>query len=184
MTTEQRKFVDAFLETGSAREAVLKMFPDMTLKEAGQRGAYLYSIPVVKEEIRLAEQAARVVSTLTAKERREWVADLVRIDPRKALAEKPHLVNSVDVTRRILETGEVEERVRIKLPDKLRALEVDAKLDSVGGGDDDEAGLLLDGLAELMGVAALPEKGINMDPAPALPDKDDVDTLVSMDDAI
>lgn len=176
MTTEQRRFVDAYLETRSAKLAMMKLYPDMDPKAAGIRGHRHLSNECVRAEIGHAEQAARVVSTLTAMERREWIADLVRVDPRKALTTSPHLVQSVDVTRRILETGEVEERVKIKMPDKLRAIEVDAKLDTLANATDDETSLLLDGLAELMGVTA-----------PALPapaDTPTLDTDITEEDAV
>lgn len=177
MTTEQRKFIDAYLETRSPRKAMLLLYPEMDPKEAGEVGARYLRNERVKDEINLAEEASRVVSTLTAMERREWIADLVRVDVRKAHTLKPHVIQSYKATRRILETGEVEETLTVKLPDKLRAIEVDAKLDSMAVSSDDETGLLLDGLAELMGVTVALAPSIEQ--ADAL-----LDDAVDIDDAV
>jgi phage terminase small subunit len=178
MTTEQRQFIAAYMETRKATEAMLKLYPDMDRKKAGDIGSRYLRNPDVRHEIDLAEDAARVVNALTASERRSWIADLVRTDVRKAHTTHPHIIQSYKATRRILETGEVEETLTVKLPDKLRAIEIDAKLDSVGDTADGDTALLLDGIAEIMGVTIAA-------PAPAQPSVPALmDTELDLDNAI
>jgi len=69
-----------------------------------------------------------VSSFLTNEERRQFLADTVRANPQTVMGDKPHLAQSVTVTRRITESGEVEEKVQVKLPDKLKALQLDAAM--------------------------------------------------------
>jgi hypothetical protein len=61
-------------------------------------------------------------------ERRQFLADLVRVNPRDAMDLQPHLVQQVTVTRRTLEDGSTEEKVAVKLGDKLKAIQLDAVL--------------------------------------------------------
>lgn len=143
MTAKHRQFIRHYLEGGNATEAMVKTFPDLDRKQAGSLAGRWLALPEVQGEIALAQDAAQALNVLSAAERREWIAKLVRADPRHALEKTPELVQSVEVTRRILDSGEVEEKAKIKLPDKLRAIEVDAKLATVDGAED-----TLDGLAE------------------------------------
>ena len=64
------------------------------------------------------------------------------------------------MVRRVLESGEVEERITVKMPDKLRAVQLDAQLagDIRSPGEELMDGMapLMDGMAALMGLGATP----------------------------
>lgn len=106
-----------------------------------------------------------VSSFLTMEERRQFLADTVRANPRTVMEDKPHLAQAVTVTRRILDSGEVEEKVQVKLPDKLKALALDAQMTGemvpVQGGTASPIASALDALMGLAGPSPAPA------PAPA-----------------
>ena len=77
------------------------------------------------------------------------------------MATQPHLAQAVTVTRRILESGEVEEKVMVKLPDKLKAIALDAAMaGELAPSQAGAASPIASALDALMGLAT---------PAPALP---------------
>lgn len=113
---------------GNGARAVLKVWPETSYTVAKDKAANLLASSEVKELLARKCEVASLAATLSLAEKREFLADLVRADPRKVLASKPHLAQEVKVSRRILESGEVEETVVIKLPSKIQALTLDSKL--------------------------------------------------------
>jgi hypothetical protein len=112
---------------------------------------------------------------LSSDERRQFLADLTRANPQTVMGDKPHLAQSVTVTRRITESGEVEEKVQVKLPDKLKAIQLDAQMAGELAPATQDAGELApvaSALESLMGLAG-PAPAILSLPAPVLAAEDD-----------
>ena len=116
---------------------------------------------------------------LSADERRQFLADLTRANPQTVMGDKPHLAQSVTVTRRITESGEVEEKVQVKLPDKLKAIQLDAQMAGELAPATQDAGELApvaSALESLMGLAG-PAPAILSLPPPVQAAEDEDDLL-------
>jgi len=117
---------------------------------------------------------------LSHDERRQFLADLTRANPQTVMADKPHLAQSVTVTRRITDSGEVEEKVQVKLPDKLKAIQLDAMMAgelAPATSDTGELAPVANALEALMGLA-LPTSAPLTLPAPPPPVEDDGEDLL------
>lgn len=146
--------------------------PQMAESSLLAHGGEMVARAEVQRELREL-QAVSVVGVLTMEEKRKFLADLVRANPRSVMDGNSHLVQSMTLTRKINESGEVEERVTVKIPDKLKAIQLDSMLTGELKGNGDEVGEALaplaDGLKALMGLAT---------PPPALPAPDPLESIL------
>lgn len=129
MTYWEKRFCEEYASNGgNAVKAYQMARPQAALSSCKTEGARTLKKDGVMEYIEQVRKKMVVSSFLTTEERRQFLADTVRANPRTVMEDKPHLAQAVTVTRRILETGEVEEKVQIKLADKLKALALDAAM--------------------------------------------------------
>ena len=168
-----RRFAgEYFRNGGNATRAMGVVFPAMAEASLQTHGIKMLDTEEVKEELR-ALRGASVVGFLSMEEKRKFLADLVRANPRSVMDGNSHLVQSMTLTRKINDSGEVEERVTVKIPDKLKAIQLDSMLTGELKGNGDEVGEALaplaDGLKALMGLAT---------PPPALPAPDTLSDIL------
>lgn len=131
MTASDRRFIKAYLDNGGNALAAYKVaFPDRqgSDENLGASAVRVRDKPWVQAEIKRALGSESVPVFLTLADKRQFMRDLVTQDVRTALAQKPHLVQRLKVRERVMEDGTVERTTEITLPDKLRAVELDAKL--------------------------------------------------------
>jgi phage terminase small subunit len=113
---------------GNAIKAYSEARPDAAQSSCRTEGYRTLQKEYIQDRIGEIQQKSMVSRFLNAEERRQFLADTVRANPWTVMEDKPHLAQAVTVTRRILDTGEVEEKVQVKLPDKLKALALDAQM--------------------------------------------------------
>lgn len=168
-----RRFAEAYHRNGgNAARAMGEVAPYLAESSLNAHGANLLAREEVQRELRELS-ALQVVGFLSMEEKRKFLADLVRANPRSVMDGNSHLVQSMTLTRKINEAGEVEERVTVKIPDKLKAIQLDSMLTGELKGNGDEVGEALaplaDGLKALMGLAT---------PPPALPAPDPLSDIL------
>ena len=171
--TQKKRFAgEYFRNGGNAARAMGVIFPTMAESSLYGNAMELLAHPDVQSELREL-RAVTATGLLSAEESRQFLADLVRATPRSVMGGDSPLAQSMTLTRRILESGEVEERVTVKIPDKLKAIQLDAMLSGRLKGNGDEVGEALaplaDGLKALMGLAT---------PPPALPAPDPLSDIL------
>jgi len=156
----ERQFCKAYVVNGVGVRAYLAVRPNTKNATARNYASTLLAKRHIKAEVKRLQDEHFIASLLTMEERRQFLADLVRADPQTVLASKPHLAQAVDIVRRIKPNGDVEELTRVKLGDKLRAIELDARLSGELREREEEqedfTGLL-DAMEVLMGLRA-PDK--------------------------
>jgi hypothetical protein len=124
----ERQFCKAYVVNGVGVRAYLAVRPNTKNATARNYASTLLAKRHIKAEVKRLQDEQFIASTLGMEERRQFLADLTRADPQTVLASKPHLAQAVDIVRRIKPNGDVEEVIRVKLGDKLRAIELDARL--------------------------------------------------------
>lgn len=154
----ERQFCKAYLVNGVGVRAYLAVRPNTKNATARNYASTLLAKAHIKKEVKRLRDEQFIASILSMEEKRQFLADLTRADPRTVLESKPHLAQAVTITRRTRGNGDVEEVIRVKLGDKLRAIELDARLagelEGRGEGGVGELGWLEDGMKALMGLAA------------------------------
>jgi len=180
LTFWEKRFCEEYASNGGkAAQAYQAARPDAAVSTC-QTESYRV---LRKKEIQdyLTDIRKKVVASnfLSSAERRQFLADLTRANPQTVMGDKPHLAQSVTVTRRITESGEVEEKVQVKLPDKLKALQLDAQMAgelAPATADTGELAPVASALESLMGLAG-PAPAILSLPAPVLAAEDQEDLL-------
>lgn len=147
LTGPQRKFCEGIVAGKNGTEAYCGAYPESSV-EAGRKNApRLMSNDGIKAEIqRMRDKADTKAgsSVLTLMEKRQWIARLLRAD----LSENVDgdLWAGVDREQKRGEGNEDVEIVKIRLPDKIRAMELDNDL--AGEGSEAAANDALRGLLE------------------------------------
>jgi hypothetical protein len=164
---------------GNATKAYQVARPNAGLRTCQTEGGKLTRESHIMEEVSRLRVAGITSKFLSADERRQFLADLTRANPQTVMGDKPHLAQSVTVTRRITDSGEVEEKVQVKLPDKLKAIQLDAMMAgelAPATSDTGELAPVANALEQLMGLA-LPSPAPLTLPAPPPPVADEDDLL-------
>jgi phage terminase small subunit len=163
LTFWEKRFCETYASNGGrAAQAYQAARPDAAISTCNTEGYRTLRKPEIQAYLMEVKKGMVVSNFLSAGERRQFLADTVRANPQNVMSEKPHLAQAVTVTRRILESGEVEEKVQVKLPDKLKALALDATMAgelAPVSNDHGELAPVSNALDSLMGLAG---------PAPAL----------------
>jgi phage terminase small subunit len=135
----QKKFCDGIVSGKNASQAYRDAYPKSTAAAARASASELLTNPRIQAEIQRqrtkAEEKAGS-SVLTLAEKRKFLAELVRAQP-ETLASDSNLWQSIKRT----ELG-----TEYRLPDKLKAIEIDSDL--AGEGSEAEAQDALAGLLE------------------------------------
>jgi hypothetical protein len=151
----ERQFCKAYVVNGVGVRAYLAVRPNTKNATARNYASTLLAKRHIKAEVKRLQDEQFIASLLGMEERRQFLADLTRAEPQTVLASKPHLAQAVDIVRRTKPNGDVEEVIRVKLGDKLRAIELDARLSGElrerEGEEEDRTGLR-DALDVLMGL--------------------------------
>lgn len=171
--SQMRRFAEEYAHNGgNAARAMGVVCPNMAESSLLANGGEMVARAEVQRELR-AIRSQTVMGTLSMEEKRKFLADLVRANPRSVMDGNSPLVQSMTLTRKINESGEVEERVTVKIPDKLKAIQLDSMLTGELRGNGDEVGEALaplaDGLKALMGLTT---------PPPALPAPDPLSDIL------
>lgn len=171
--SQMRRFAEEYVNNGgNAVRAMGFVCPALAESSLQANAGDMLTRDEVQREIR-ALRTQTVMGTLTMEEKRKFLADLVRANPRSVMDGYSPLAQSMTLTRKINESGEVEERVTVKIPDKLKAIQLDSMLTGELRGNGDEVGEALaplaDGLKALMGLAT---------PPPALPAPDPLESIL------
>lgn len=160
---------------GNATKAYQVARPESSLGTCQTEGSRCHRTPHIMAEVERLRAEMVQSKFLSSDERRQFLADTVRANPQTVMSEKPHLAQAVTVTRRILDTGEVEEKVQIKLADKLKALALDAQMSGelapVQGGNASPIASALDALMGLAGPSPAPAP-LALPPSQAEDDED------------
>lgn len=171
----EKVFVGEYARNGgNASKAYQVAKQDCAWATCQAEGSKTSRLPHIMEELERVRLTGITKRFLDVEERRQFLADTVRANPQTVMADKPHLAQAVTVTRRILDTGEVEEKVSVKLPDKLKALALDAAMaGELAPAQAGAASPIASALDALMGLAT-PTPAPAPAPAPlALPPVDD-----------
>ena len=129
LTSFEQHFCAAYLAKGGVGvRAYQAVKPNTKIATTRNYASTLLTKSHIKAEVNRLQYENFIASLLTIEERRQFLAELVRADPQTVLASKPHLAQAVDIARRTKPNGNVEEVIRVKLGDKLRAIELDARL--------------------------------------------------------
>ncbi len=113
---------------GNATKAYQVARPNSSHGTCQTEGSRCCRSPHIMAEVDRLRANAVQSKFLSSEERRQFLADTVRANPQTVMGDKPHLAQSVTVTRRITDSGEVEEKVQVKLADKLKAIALDAAM--------------------------------------------------------
>jgi phage terminase small subunit len=180
LTFWEKRFCEEYASNGGkAAQAYQAARPECAISTSKVESCRTLQKPHIQARIEELRKGLVVSSFLTASERRQFLADLTRANPQTVMGDKPHLAQSVTVTRRITDSGEVEEKVQVKLPDKLKAIQLDAQMAGELAPATNETGELApvaNALEALMGLA-LPTSAPLTLPAPPPPVDDGEDLL-------
>jgi phage terminase small subunit len=142
----QRKFCEGIVAGLNATDSYAKAYPKATRRAARAHGARLVAKGSIKSEIarlRAAAQEKAGSAVLTLAEKRSFLARLLRINVAEIDVSKDgDLLAGLDRTEGSEKT---EGLVKLRLADKLKAIELDNDLSGEGseaGANDELAGLL------------------------------------------
>ena len=115
--------LDEYAKNGrSGVKAWQSVFPDASYQVASNQASELIRSSEAIQYLAEKRAPASTVHLMDEIERRQFLADVVRQDPRNAINEKPHLVQKIKVTRRMDGEGNTVETMELTLPDKLAAI--------------------------------------------------------------
>ena len=165
----EKVFVGEFVRNGgSSSKAYLAAKPNSAWSTCLAEGSKTSRLPHIMEEVERLRLTDLKNRFLSVEERRQFLADTVRANPQTVMATQPHLAQAVTVTRRILDSGEVEEKVMVKLPDKLKAIALDAAMaGELAPSQVGNASPIASALDLLMGLATPAPAPLAPAPAPA-----------------
>ena len=139
MTAPQIKFAQLVGAGMNQTEAYRRAYPKCSAKAAESKASRLVRDGKVKAMIAEIQEEAKQGAVLTLKEKREFLARVVRIGVAEASTSEEHkdLIQAVT---------EGEKSTTYKLPDKLRAIQIDNDL--AGEGSDAEGNAALGALVK------------------------------------
>ena len=126
MTTRNELFAEKIAGGETASAAYLSVY-DCGKESARRLGSRLLSKVDVRAEIKRLRSAAGEGAVLGIAEKRALLAEIVLTPPSAVTPESP-IAQQVTIRRTIKPDGTVEEVITVRMPDKLKALELDARL--------------------------------------------------------
>jgi len=126
ITAKQKKFVNSVASGDSATTAYIDVY-DCKRESAASGASRLMSMPNIRDELTRLKDAAEKDTLMKIDQKRAMLAEIV-LTPAWNLDPKSPLAQSVKIKRRTLPDGTVEEDITVRMPNKLRAMELDTKL--------------------------------------------------------
>ena len=126
ITAKQKKFVNSMASGDSATTAYIDVY-DCKRESAASGASRLMSMPNIRDELTRLKDAAEKDTLMKIDQKRAMLAEIV-LTPAWNLDPKSPLAQSVKIKRRTLPDGTVEEDITVRMPCKLRAMELDTKL--------------------------------------------------------
>ena len=126
ITPKQKKFVNSVASGDSATMAYVNVY-DCKRESAAVGASRLMSMPNIRDELTRLKDAAERKALIGIDEKRAMLAEIIltpawNLDPDSALAQH------TKTRRRTLPDGTIEEDITVRMPCKLRAMELDTKL--------------------------------------------------------
>ena len=126
ITTKQQKFVNGVASGDSATTAYVNVY-DCKRESAASGASRLKNMPNIREELKRLKNAAEKKTLMDIDQKRALLTEII-LSPAIGTDPNSPLAQNVKIKRRTLPDGTVEEDITVRMPDKLRAMELDAKL--------------------------------------------------------
>ena len=126
LNPKQKKFVNSVASGDSATNAYIEVY-GCKKGSAASAASRLMSQPNVLEELERLKVAAEKETFMNIDQKRAMLAEII-MTPAWNLDPKSPLAQSVKIKRKTLPDGTVEEDITVRMPCKLRAMEIDTKL--------------------------------------------------------
>ena len=126
LNPKQKKFVNSVASGDSATNAYIEVY-GCQKGSAASAASRLMSQPNIIEELERLKVAAEKETFMDIDQKRAMLAEIIMTPPWN-LDPKSPLAQSVKIKRKTLSDGTVEEDITVRMPCKLRAMEMDTKL--------------------------------------------------------
>lgn len=126
ITPQQQEFVNKVASGDSATTAYVNIY-NCKKESASSAASRLLKKPSIKNELSRLKKAAEKNTLMGIQHKRALLTEMI-LSPAVGIDPKSPLVQNVKIKRRTLPDGTVEEDITVTLPDKLKAIELDAKL--------------------------------------------------------
>jgi len=123
---KQQQFVNGVASGDSATTAYINVY-DCKKESASSAASRLLKKPSIKEELSRLKKAAKKKTLMDIDQKRALLTEII-LSPAIGIDPDSPLAQNVTIRRKTLPDGIVEENVIARTPDKLRAMELDAKL--------------------------------------------------------
>ena len=139
LNAKQKKFVNTVASGDFATDAYIEVY-GCQKGSAASAASRLMGQPNIIEELERLKVAAEKETFMDIDQKRAMLAEIIMTPPWN-LDPKSPLAQSVKIKRKTLPDGTVEEDITVRMPCKLRAMEMDTKL----SGDLSRSGQINDG---------------------------------------
>ena len=126
LNAKQKKFVNSVASGDFATDAYIEVY-GCQKGSAASAASRLMGQPNIIEELDRLKVAGEKETFMKIDQKRAMLAEIV-LTPAWNLDPKSPLAQSVKIKRRTLPDGTVEEDITVRMPNKLRAMELDTKL--------------------------------------------------------
>ena len=126
LNAKQKKFVNSVASGDFATNAYIEVY-GCQKGSAASAASRLMSQPNIREELDRLKVAAEKETFMDIDQKRVMLAEIIMTPPWN-LDPKSPLAQSVKIKRKTLPDGTVEEDITVRMPCKLRAMELDTKL--------------------------------------------------------
>ena len=126
ITTQQQEFVNGVARGDSATTAYVNVY-DCKRESASSAASRLLKQSNIKDELLRLKKAAKKKTLMDIDQKRALLTEIILSPAIGADPDSP-LAQNVSIKRKTLPDGSIEENVVARTPDKLRAMELDAKL--------------------------------------------------------
>jgi hypothetical protein len=126
ITTKQQKFVNSVASGDSATTAYIDVY-DCKRESAASAASRLKNMPNIRDELKRLKNLAEKKTLMDIDQKRALLTEII-LSPAAGMDPNSPLAQNVKIKRRTLPDGTVEEDITVRMPDKLRAMELDAKL--------------------------------------------------------
>ena len=126
LNPKQKKFVNSVASGDSATSAYIEVY-GCQKGSAASAASRLMGHPNIMEELERLKVAAESDTLMNIDQKRAMLAEIIMTPPWN-LDPKSPLAQSVKIKRKTLPDGTIEEDINVRMPCKLRAMELDTKL--------------------------------------------------------
>jgi len=126
ITPQQQEFVNKVDSGDSATTAYVNIY-NCKKESASSAASRLLKKPNIKNELSRLKKAAEKNTVMGIQHKRALLTEMI-LSPAVGIDPNSPLVQNVKIKRRTLPDGAIEEDITVTLPDKLKAIELDAKL--------------------------------------------------------